>query len=536
MKDALRQALRILCLPLLPDEETDAANSFARFLESKNISDVEYFSWIKLQLGLWEDSGEPHKLIAEAIDSVLNGTKQETYEVNAKSYLKIHKKLKTEYRYSHSEAVAFLSHLRLAKELAVNHRLSSARLTHILGQLDGRIHFSSQNVSMALKQIGYAATVSSEQMKALFSRDQREETNIFADADLATGAELIALNASELGFKGDLKKDLLTLAPEQDVSNHIAHIQLLHYQCSLLDFYDHSTVNLYEFSPRGIKANWLFAQYPSNLASSGNPFLNIAKSVSILDRSWVESKGTLRPAALSLFNILSSLDELSYAERREVAMQIRAWIFLFLRLSGNTPTPLPKTLDSQKLIGLLRTLSGGNTETLGILEQRIVDAISASKYQKTPWRPRGLSDSINATNVSRKKLGDCDYQNSGTLRIEAFESHGGKLTRTYIDEHIRTLRKVLPLRVEELSSVANLEDWRATITFVAQSFDCAPPANMKINGLQIQFKIQTFADFTRNAWTEIPESIIGRLFLDPLRERRTPEEVRLKLLAILAQH
>ena len=534
MKGLLRQALRSLCLPLSPSEENAAAGELARYFKGKSISYSESARWVKLQLGLWEDCGKAPELLEGAIAVVLDSVADKSYKVNAESYLLIHLKLQTEYRFSHSDATAFLSHIRLARELAVNHRLSAGRLTYILGQLDGRLHFSSQNVKMALQKIKYTTSVTHEQMEALFLRDRRNETSVFADADMPVGAELIAASAKELGYRGNLAADLLTLCPAPNINTHIAQLQLLHHQCTILNYYDHSTFDLYEFNPRGKTANWLFAQYPGNLAAAKNPFLNNAKSVSILGRSWVESKGRLRPAALALFNILSSLDEMSYAERREVAALIRAWIFLFLRLSGNKPVQLPATLHEAALLNLARLIAAGNTGTLGILEQRWVDTISATKFHDPEWRPRGLSDSVNATNMSKKKIGDCDFQNSTLMRIEAFESHGGKLTSTYIDEHIRTLRRVLPLRVQELNSFADVSEWQAKITFVAQFSDCVPPEDLVISGLRITFEILSVSEFSATV-TGALEPFARQFFLDPLRERRTPEFVRLKLLDLLTK-
>jgi len=533
MSKLLQQALRSLCLPLSPREEPKAETVLKEFFEENNVADFECLSRIKLELGLWEDSGKPSKLLSQTVGIVLASTKDSSYPVSAKAYFSIHRKLQEEYKYSHSDATAFLSHLRIAIELAINHRFSAARLTYVLSQLDGRIHFSSQNIGMALQQIGYTTGVSVQEMETLFELDRSGEVDLFADADLTVGAELVALNAAELGFRGDLKADLLNLAAKPDETRYIAHLQVLHFQCSLLDFYDHSAFDLYEFRPRGATANWLFDQYPRNLATAANPFLNNAKAVGILNRSWVESKGNLLPGALALFNILSSLDELSYAERREVAKQIRAWIFLFLRLSGNTPISLPSGISIEALPSFLIRLSSGNTQTLGILEQRLVDAITGFRFQLPYWRARGLSDSINATNLSKKKLGDCDYQNSETREIEAFESHGGKLTDTYIEEHIRTLRKVLPLRVEELDSIANISEWKAKITFVAQSVNCDPPKEMILDGLRVQFKILTFSEFIGTVDVELIGPFISLLFLRPLGEKRTPEAVRLRLLDML---
>jgi hypothetical protein len=325
----------------------------------------------------------------------------------------------------------------------------------------------------------------------------------------------------------------LAAAPNDDTA--IPYLQMLHFQCMLLEFYDHSMLDLYEFKPRGNAGEWLFEQYPAALAPSGNPFLNNAKAVGTMDRTWANSRDdTDRPGAIALFNILSGIDTMNYAARRELARSIRAWIFLFLRLSDTIGTQLPESITPQDINQLLARVRQSNTATLGIIEQRLLDAISRRLHPGLP--SRGLGDSINATNVSARKLGDCDYQDADKkrLRIFAYEAHGGTLTNTYIEGHLRTLGKVVPLRRAELESVADIGDWQASVTFVAHQFVGTQPVSVNIEGLRIAINVTTFADLFESF--QIDDDLVAQinnLFLPPLRERRTPDFVRQTTLALL---
>ena len=61
------------------------------------------------------------------------------------------------------------------------------------------------------------------------------------------------------------------------------------------------------------------------------------------------------------------------------------------------------------------------------------------------WRSHGIGDSVNASNVSRRKIGDAEFQHATEKTVVAYESHAGRLTDVYVDGHVETLRRVIPL-------------------------------------------------------------------------------------------
>jgi hypothetical protein len=534
MRGAIRQSLRILRLPLLTTSETAAARAFTRFLRERAILYSESLTWTRLRLQVWSDNGEPDGDLRGAVQYILAAIDSENGNSLGQRYFTLHKRLTVAFSFAHTEAIAFLSHLKVAEELARNHSFSAARITRVLSELDTRVRFSRQSVGIALRSLDLEPGVSIGQTRSLFERDRDEEPSMFADADLVTGALLVQSAATDLGFSGDIGSELLRIASAPNDGTAIPYLQMLHFQSMLLEFYDHSMLDLYEFKPRGTKGNWLFSQYPAVLAPSGNPYLNNAKAVGTMDRTWANSRDDAdRPGAIALYNILFGIDTMNYAARRELARSIRAWIFLFLRLSDNIATQLPQALMLVDVVRLLGCVGSGNTATLGIIEQRLLDALSRCLHPGLP--SRGLGDSINTTNVSTRKLGDCDYQDSASLQVFAYEAHGGVLTNTYIEEHLRTLGKIVPLRRAELESVSNIENWHASVTFVAHQFVGTQPAPVNIDGLTVSIAVTTFSEWVATN-LQINEALVGpvnELFLPPLRERRTPDFVRQKLVSLL---
>lgn len=278
---------------------------------------------------------------------------------------------------------------------------------------------------------------------------------------------------------------------------------------------------------------WLFDQYPAAMASAGNPFLNNAKSVEKVDQSWVRSKKpNERSGAAALLDVLSGMEEMGFAARRELARWIRLWLHRIFRFAAPQEVAFPDSLTPAQAGSLFNLLKNGNTLTYGILEQRIVDcAASLSHTIGEGWRPRGLGDSVNATNLSQRKLGDCDFQNSELRQIFAYESHGGELTDTYVREHFRTLDKAIQLRKDELLGVADLSEWEVTVIFVAHHVAANLPHEILIQGLKVKPTAITFAELVESI-SRLPsvQEAINTYVARPLGARRTPTSIRARVL------
>ncbi len=543
----LRQPLRMLLLPARLGREAKCAQALKKKLRGLNISSEDFSSWVELQISNWRSTGTPSRDLKEVAHAVIfastHGGSYEEISLGsqlAKSYFPLHSKLMKEHLMSHTEASALLSHSFFIINLSHSERLSAAQIARLLHQRDHRANFSRQNVATTLQEIGISRDFNVQQTSALFRRDAAQESYAFADADFLTAAITVAEAGTKLGAEGDILRSLRTLAPRQNdnsiKSRYTPYLQMLHYQCTIAEFSDHALTNIYEFKPRGDRFKWLQEKYPHSIAGAGNAFLNNAKSVDVLDLGWVRSKKTQeRPGAMALLTILESMEAMGFAARRELAWWIRLWLHRIIRVAATTPIYTPSELNREQIERILSGIASGNTKTFGILEQRSIDAISACVHKTL--RARGLGDPVNATNISSAKFGDCEFLDINRCHIYAYESHGGRLSQTYVEQHLATIRKSIDRRIDELKAISDIENWNISIIFIAHALDHGLPKNAQSNGLNITIKAITFSDFFRET-SLIQDDNLLKSFTDylltPIRTNRNPNAVREALLSILA--
>jgi hypothetical protein len=152
------------------------------------------------------------------------------------------------------------------------------------------------------------------------------------------------------------------------------------------------------------------------------------------------------------------------------------------------------------------------------------------------WTARGLGDPVNASNVSRKKLGDCDFQNLATRKVVAYEAHGGTLTQPYLNEHLRTLPKTAIPRIEEWQTYTLKRGWHVEIIFVAHEFMATPPDAFEILGVPIKIIFSSYQDLVEKTNIHSRKAVLDQYFLRPLSQRKTPEFVRQVLHNVLAEN
>lgn len=529
----LRQALRMLLLPIRIGHDGQCGWAMAQFFKLIGIARNDIPPWVVLELEQWSDSGAPSAELMQLIRKVLISADPDDGENLANEYFEIHNRLIATHLLGHEEARSFLSHAFVIVDLARRERLSAAQIAKLFGARDGGTNFSRQSVGSVLGRLGLLPQLALPEVKKLVTSDFQNELPAFADSDPATAANIVANAAKQYGFRRNMFELLNELLPANESAGHTPYLQMLHYQCVIAEFYDHAATDLYEFTPRGLVALWLFEQYPN--AEAGNPFLNNAKSVERIDSSWVRSKANSNSNANALFQILSGLEELGFAARRELAKWIRMWLCRAIRISIPNSCEIPKEVDRNKILLLAEVVQKANTETFGVFEQRIVDCIARTRHPLSEgWRERGLMDAVNTTNLSKRKLGDCDFQHSTTRQIAAYESHGGTLTQTYIREHFRTLAKALRLRMDELLGIDEIENWNLSLTFVAHSIRDMPESSTVIMGLPIKVNAITFSDFlSKLPADDVLIPAFSDLFLHPLSLSRTPVEIRRRLSEIL---
>ena len=538
-KEAIK-ALRTLLLPIIPVAGTEAkcASIFEKYLLSLEIQTADFHDWAIINLEQWEEALTPPDELRRAVEKILIVAGDIGADELSRYYFFIHRKLIEDHFFSHSESRWFLSHSFLMLGLASKEKLTAAQIARMLAVRDGRARFNRQTTEAFLNKMKYGPTLSVEQVKDLFHADSAEEALFFADASLEQSAAMVDSEASALGYSESLAENLQQLAPEDSCDKYAPYLQILHFQCTLAEYFDHAVTDLYEFSPRGTAALWLFDAYPDALTKSGNPFLNNAKSVERADAGWVrmKKKGE-RPGTAALEGILFNLEMMGFAARRELARLIRLWLHRIIRLTRPITSALPVSFSQADWDRVLVAVGADNSSTYGILEQRIVDALTWGRHSEG-WRARGIGASVNATNISTRRLGDCDYQSSERKVISAFESHGGVLTDIYVKEHLRTLKKTFVLRRDELEGIAEISDWEINISFVAHSLmlrDYVDGQPVEFEGVVFTLHFITFRDFIGVWVNNAPDyEQLDQFVILPLQKKQTPNEVRQRLLVLAA--
>jgi hypothetical protein len=531
MSEALREAFRTLLLPIDPAREQEALNAADDAMDEAGIEASDRAELIRSQLA--------RARLGEGFSPALMDPVRAALRVGdpvwglqlARSYEQLHEALVSRHLLSFEESSAFLSHSRLIARLAAAEAMSAAQIAGVLSARDHRVPFSWQAVQDVLARLGLRRALDATEVEALHARDEELEELLFADADFQGAAAIVGRVGADFGFPGDLEDLLLRLfRPDPDASGrHGPYLQILHYQCVVAEFFDHALTALYEFAPRGAVAEWVFARYPGDLSGAGNPFLNNAKSVDRLDSAWARSKdrqGLLSPAS-ALVGIVSGLEVMGFAARQELAAWLRRWLLRVIRLTRPLAREVPEWPTPGAVAALLRAIAADQTRTAGILEQRIVDAIALARHGEADgWRSHGIGDSVNASNISRRKLGDCEFQNASERRVVAYEAHAGILSQVYVDGHAQTLSRVLPTRIEEWERIADLNAWQVKVVFVAHSFSCLP-TNLEIDGMNVVVEFVEYSDFLAEAPAPGDLADLFATHVNArLNEPRTPLRVR----------
>lgn len=533
----LLAAFRALQLPVAAEQEDKALEAFVEFLNSRGITGPDQLVLVFDETAQWMagQPNTPHVHLVGAVKAALEASDSQWGRRFSEVYFKAHKDLQAKRGLSARYATVLLSQLREVVFAATESHMSCARIAVVLGM--HRIDW--QEVQVVLLELGLNPNLDAEEAHATRTRDFEVAEALLADADIDEASRLVAEAAERLGFPSDLHALLQDVSTGSDSAAHIPYMQILYFQCLILEFYNHVPSALYEFSPRGALVGAILEEVFGDLATAQNPFLNNAKGVAVLDRDWARAR---RPKELrqatALAEIIVGLDQLGLYSQRDLAAWLRCWVLRYVQLSRAPMTTLPVELSQAQLVRAAAAIGAHPSETAGILEQRFVDAYAYLQHSETQgWRARGLGDSVNASNLSRRKLGDCDFQNAASREIVSYEAHGGALTARYFEGHRATLRAALRNRVEELESIADRSEWAVKVVFVATSFTTlANPREEDIEGVRVRYEFVTIGDALDSLDLSDPavRSEFSRLVMGPLRERKTPDRVRQKLLSLTA--
>ena len=99
---------------------------------------------------------------------------------------------------------------------------------------------------------------------------------------------------------------------------------------------------------------------------------------------------------------------------------------------------------------------------------------------------------------------------------------------------MRTLRKSLLNRIEEMEGIAELTDWNVRVTFVGHSLEAQLPLRYVEEGVAIEIDFESYQGlFARAPVAEQLRGAIEMYVMQVLNQRRTPQYVRSKVLEIV---
>ena len=389
----LKRLLRALLLPIELKSESDCINVMVDFFAPVVGSDIgDQTVWLDGHVNDWDETGNASPELKILIERLLMSGIEDYSESISANYFSAHEELVYNQLFPSKLARSFLSHLLLITRLRMEERMSCAQISKILHSMNPSAGFGRRSVAAILTKMRIAPSVKLEDISDLFEADKALTPVLFGDANLKECSLTLTSVAHSLGFKENCGNHLASLFHEDKVAKFAAYAQILHYQCSILEYYDHNVKDFYEFSPRGNAALYLFEKYPEAMRTAGNPFLNNAKSVAQITISWVAAKKDREfIGANALFSIIDGLDEMGYAARQELALWLRCYIHRFMVLAEPLDIPLSDIILDDSSTRLITNIGNRNTATRGIIEQRLVDALASLIHlERDGWVGRGL--------------------------------------------------------------------------------------------------------------------------------------------------
>ncbi len=531
-------------LPLSPSQLEEAKCKVLAALQEGGLSREE--GGIKLEADFTEWLDESQSILGESIQGMLEGAswfsrlEEPRERTPGKLYERVVKRLSEQAAISRRTAAITVSYLPLLIHLVQEFQLSAAGVAEVLNESDRRLLLHWKGIEKILVELKLGQILEDGQVQDLIRGDKEVMRDSFLDADLPTIIEILATESElfELGmrFHSSLKDLLMPAYGEA----FVPYLQTLFYLCVITEYYDHPLEYLYTFKPRGNVANAIFEVFPSEMAATGNPILNNFKAIDRLSHDWARSRDDYPTQAQALVDVVSGLSSLSYSSRRYLAGKIRAGLLKFIEIKRPVALAIPAVTSLEAIRKFLALISAEETKTKGVIEQRVCDFLSLLIYPQGEWRPRGLSDPVNATNTASLKLGDVDFQRVEDRRCVAIEAHAGKLTPIYLQEHFRTLRRNLPRRMEEWKRIADLSEWKLDVVFVVHENVCSNEGVTPSVTVSNSLEIITYQEFSEKAMrgrgvkdAEVI-SLFNQIVVNVLNRSNIPHQVKQAMISLLS--
>jgi hypothetical protein len=455
-------------LPLSPLELKKGIADAVLLLQNRGLTEEESFLKLGYDFDLWLDDGTSRERFPADLVPILERASWSGPLEQGRSvcYTFLIGKLTGRFTRTRRDSAIILSQLPLVLQLARNFRASPARIARLMGQTEKRIAVDWRMVDSILTHFGIKSELDQQAVALLLKNDRENSDRELVDSTVVTVAEMLIRQADQLGLDQKFQDGVIRLfTPDIGVS-FIPYLQILLYISTVDHFYDHPPEFIYTFKPRGEVANLIFGVFPHELAPGGNPMLNNFKAVNRITLDWADSRPDNREQARALVEIVEGLSSLTYSPRVQISSLLRTAIVRYIEINTPAPIQIEQQTDFEAIKRFIRGVSISQTCTRGVIEQRVVDFLTAIEYPLPEWRSRGLGDPVNASNSSSRKLGDCDFQNISERKCVAVEAHAGRLTDVYVREHLRTLRINLPSRLEEWSLISELSEWRLHLRFL----------------------------------------------------------------------
>ena len=537
----LTRVLRGLQLPLESDAESRAAIVAAEALRVSGIPESEHVVTLVADTKEWEDSGECPECLARVIERVVAECAGGIGEKLSRRYLDAHMRLTRHGELGAGDARHLLSNARLVAHLLEGERMSCAQTARVLSAPFGETRYTWPQIRILCEALDIPEPeVTPEEAKQVFDSDSLEQTSRFADSTEDVEHEQLVEHASELGLYGDSE---VVLARFASTDFDPAMRVIAHFMLTVCEYFDHPPSIAYEFKPRGRACRFLQDQHPT-YREMGAAILNVAKGAQSLDDNWAWGRmEDRRGDALALSALFLGLEQMPYHARRELATWLRQWIIRTYERAVVERVPLGRVRSRDQALALLRALAANETHTAGVVEQRVVDALTAALHHDARWHSRGLGDSVNAANLPRNKMGDCEYLcPAHPPRIVAYEAHAGTLSASYLQSHQRSLNRVIERRSADLEALAKPDEWEIRVQFVAHAQPVARVIEDRfVFDYQVCTEVLTYDQLIERVHDEtqqLPEAVlvekVNKHLIEPLNLPHVPQSIRERVEEIVA--
>lgn len=500
----------------------------------------------------WQHGKQPSKFLKAVITAALEAYTEDYYSITGPTYLDLFKRItKGGNKWRGPDwwvTKLLLSKARIIGYLQRAEGYSASQIVRTLAATDHSLQVPFQAVQIiAASYEAEAVPPKEDEIDKTWQIDSDYGGLLFADASLHDSLEIADTMADKFVPHSHVEEqlELLVGAADEAGSSEVnwPYFQMLYWLSLIVEYYDHPAGSLYEFVPRGTSANHVFEKFE---LSTNNPFLNNAKATAFLSREWALNRGG--DDAHALVALVELLESIPHAAGVEVARVLRAWVVRTLSMLKEERRYVKITNPQQAFHSIVEEICERETNTYGVIEQRVVDALSSLAFVTDPtWRPNGLGDHVNATNTSRKKLGDVEFtqfvsgsQDTPTkIRSIALEAHGGHLTKAYVENHQKSLEASLNHRVEdEWSKITDPEFCALEVIYVAHSrTNDVPTEPLTMAGINVETRYMDYHELADLAWStsslDLQLEIFDRWVVDVFNSPRVRQSVRDKAVEIM---